>query len=92
MAVTTCYACDINSYQCYIFEKSCPYDIAGKCEYYYSKGKKFPEGFKSYLEIVNMLAQARANKTQQIFNKYILIISSLAIIISIISILISLII
>jgi hypothetical protein len=92
MAVHTCFACNIKNDQCVIFQKNCPYNLPDKCEYYYSKRWDFPEDFKSYMEIVNMLAQARANITQQKFNKYILILSTTATTIAVISLVISLII
>ena len=90
MSVQTCFAC--HDGYCIIFENYCPYTKEGECNYYYFKRGSFPDGFKPYMEIVNMLAQARAIKSQQKFNKYILILSTIAIIISVFSFIISLII
>lgn len=90
MPINTCFACDIRTSQCVIFEKPCPYDSEKDCEYYYSKRRSFPDGFKSYMEIVNMMAQIRADKSQRLFNKYIIILTTVAIAISVISLVISL--
>jgi len=62
-----------------------------ECDYYYTKKRSFPDGFKFYMDIVSMLAQVRANRSQQRYNKYILILSTVAIVISVISIVLSII-
>jgi len=90
MAVSTCFACYDN--HCIIFDEDCQYTKMGECDHYYSRRRSFPDGFKFYMDIVNMLAQARADRSQQKFNKYILILSTIAIIISVFSLIISLII
>ena len=90
MSVQTCFA--YHDELCIIFDDNCPYTKIKDCDFYYSKRRSFPDGFKSYMEIVNMLAQARAIKSQKKFNKYILILSTIAIIISVFSFIISLII
>ena len=83
MSVQTCFA--YHEGHCIIFDEDCPYNKIKDCDFYYSKLRSFPDGFKSYMDIVNMLAQARAVKSQQKFNRYILFLSTIAIIIAVIS-------
>ena len=47
MSVQTCFAYH-NDY-CIIFDNNCPYKKMGECDYYYSKQRSFPDGFKSYM-------------------------------------------
>jgi hypothetical protein len=88
IAVNTCFASQ-NGY-CSIFEENCPYKKEGECDYYFFKRGGFPDGFLNYLQIVSIKAQARSNRSQQKFNKYLIILSTLAIIIAIISFIVSL--
>jgi hypothetical protein len=76
IAVNTCFASQ-NGY-CSIFEENCPYKKEGECDYYFFKRSGF------------IKAQARSNRSQQKFNKYLIILSTLAIIIAIISFIVSL--
>jgi len=88
MSVDTCFAC--HNVVCIIFDDNCKYSRIKECEYYYSKKRGFPDGFRFYMEIVNMLAQARADRSQQRFNRYILILTTVAIVIAVLSFIVSL--
>lgn len=84
----TCFALANNN--CEIFRKECQHlENANNCIFYLSGDVAPSHRLEAYLPIANMLGQARAIKSQQRFNLYIIILSTIAIIIAIVSLIIS---